>query len=76
MFFVLVITIQFNKQRARPDAAQDDLLSTFVSPQTTANEIGFRFVFERKFSLEMNFIKKIFLVMKLIQKMFLKNKQI
>jgi hypothetical protein len=60
MFFVLVITIQFNKQRARPDAAQDDLLSTFVSPQTTANEIGFRFVFERKFSLEMNFIKKIF----------------
>jgi hypothetical protein len=44
-FFFPVITIQFNKQRARPDATQDDLLSTFVTSQTSANEIGFRFVF-------------------------------
>ncbi|UJR25723.1 hypothetical protein I4U23_007075 [Adineta vaga] len=38
----LVITIKFNKERARPDATQDDLLSTFITPQTSANEIGFR----------------------------------
>jgi hypothetical protein len=43
-FFLLVLTIKFNKQRARPDAAQDDFLSTFVTSQTSANEIGFRFV--------------------------------
>ncbi len=37
-------TVKFNRQRARPDAAQDDLLSTFVTTETSANEIGYRFV--------------------------------
>ncbi|CAF4374018.1 unnamed protein product, partial [Adineta steineri] len=36
------LTIKFNKRRARPDATQDDLLSSFVTSQTSANEIGFR----------------------------------
>jgi hypothetical protein len=51
VFIFIVITIRFNKQSARPDAAQDDLLSTFVTSQTTANEIGFRlgFFFDKKF---------------------------
>jgi len=44
LFLLKVITIKFNKQRACPDATQDDLLSTFITPQTSANEIGFRFV--------------------------------
>ncbi|CAF5197121.1 unnamed protein product, partial [Rotaria magnacalcarata] len=34
--------IKFNRKRARPDAAHDDLLSSFVTSQTSANEIGFR----------------------------------
>ncbi|CAF4855231.1 unnamed protein product [Rotaria socialis] len=38
----LVMTIQFNKQRNLPDAALDDLLSTFVPLQGSTNEIGFR----------------------------------
>jgi len=42
LIWYLVITIRFNKESARPDAAQDDLLSTFVPSQTTTNEIGFR----------------------------------
>ncbi len=46
---IVVLTIRFNKKCAPPDATQDDLLSTFVTPQTTANEIGFRFVMKRKF---------------------------
>ena len=70
---MIVITIKFNKLHNLPDAAQDDLLSTFVTSQTTANEIGFRFVFEYLFEI-ISF--EILLVMKLIQKMFLKNKQI
>lgn len=37
-----VLTIRFNRQRARPDAIHDDFLSTFVTPETAANEIGFR----------------------------------
>lgn len=43
-FLLLVRTVKFNRQRARPDAAQDDLLSTFVTTETSANEIGYRFV--------------------------------
>jgi hypothetical protein len=42
--FLSVRTLKFNKQRARPDATQEDLLSTFVTTETAANEIGFRFV--------------------------------
>jgi hypothetical protein len=38
----LVRTIKFNKERARPDATQDDYLSTFTTTETVANEIGFR----------------------------------
>lgn len=30
--------------RVRPDAAQEDYLSTFDVSQTAVNEIGFRFV--------------------------------
>jgi hypothetical protein len=45
---LLVITIRFNKEHARPDAAQDDFLSTFASSLPTTNEIGFRFVFDIK----------------------------
>jgi hypothetical protein len=47
----LVKTIRFNKQCTRPDAAQDDFLSSFVAPQTTTNEIGFRFVSKFEVSL-------------------------
>lgn len=42
--YLLVRTFKFNKERARPDATQDDYLSTFVTTETAANEIGFRFV--------------------------------
>ena len=41
---VLVLTIRFNRQCARPDAAQEDFLSTFVPLQSNTTEIGFRFV--------------------------------
>lgn len=41
---VLVLTIRFNRQCARPDAAQEDFLSTFVPLQINTTEIGFRFV--------------------------------
>jgi hypothetical protein len=51
----LVITIRFNKESARPDAAQDDYLSTFTSTQSTTNEIGFRFVLNEKIFLEIKF---------------------
>ena len=39
--FVSVLTIRFNKQRARPDATQEDLFSTSQMP---TNEIGFQWV--------------------------------
>lgn len=39
---ILVLSIRFNQQRPRPDAIHDDLLSTFITPETAANEIGFR----------------------------------
>jgi hypothetical protein len=55
-FFLLVLTIKFNKQRARPDAAQDDFLSTFVTSQTSANEIGFRFVDIQFFMINIDLI--------------------
>ncbi|CAF3721474.1 unnamed protein product [Adineta steineri] len=42
LLWYLGLTIKFNKRRARPDATQDDLLSSFVTSQTSANEIGFR----------------------------------
>ncbi|CAF1088274.1 unnamed protein product [Adineta steineri] len=42
LLWYLVITIKFNKERAYPDARQDDILSTFVTSQTSANEIGYR----------------------------------
>ncbi|CAF3544404.1 unnamed protein product, partial [Rotaria sp. Silwood2] len=42
LLWYLVITIKFNRQRVPPDAALDDLLSTFASLQTSTNEIGFR----------------------------------
>jgi hypothetical protein len=44
LIWSLVCTIKFNIQHARPDATQDDLLSTFITTETSANEIGFRFV--------------------------------
>lgn len=40
--FDVVRTVKFNRKRARPDAIHDDLLSTFFTPETAANEIGFR----------------------------------
>ncbi|CAF2463869.1 unnamed protein product [Rotaria sp. Silwood2] len=42
LLWYLVITIMFNHRRARPDATYEDLLSSFVTSQTSANEIGFR----------------------------------
>jgi len=36
--------MKFNKERARPDAAHEDMLSTFVTTESTANEIGYRLV--------------------------------
>ncbi|CAF1401479.1 unnamed protein product [Adineta ricciae] len=42
LLWYLVLTLKFNKRRARPDATQEDLLSSFVTSQTAANEIGFR----------------------------------
>ncbi|CAF0894608.1 unnamed protein product [Rotaria sordida] len=42
LLWYLVLTIKFNKQHVPPDAALDDLLSTFASLQTSTNEIGFR----------------------------------
>ena len=42
--FVVVITIRFNRKRARPDAIHEDLLSSFITPEISANEMGFRFV--------------------------------
>ncbi|CAF3304157.1 unnamed protein product [Rotaria socialis] len=42
LLWYLVLTIKFNQKRARPDATHDDLLSSFVTSQTSANEIGFR----------------------------------
>jgi hypothetical protein len=42
---LLGLTIKFNKQRARPDATQEDFLATFVPTETAINEIGFRFVY-------------------------------
>ena len=74
IFLFEVITIKFNKERAYPDATQDDILSSFVTPQTSANEIGFRFV-------DTSWIRPwcclfFVLVMKLTRKMFWKNKLI
>jgi len=45
VFFSLARTIEFNKKRARPDASQEDYLSTFAPTETSPNEIGFRFVY-------------------------------
>lgn len=42
LIWYLVRTVKFNRKRARPDAIHDDLLSTFFTPETAANEIGFR----------------------------------
>ncbi|CAF1059375.1 unnamed protein product [Adineta ricciae] len=42
LIWYLVLTIKFNKECAYPDATQDDILSSFITPQTSANEIGFR----------------------------------
>ncbi len=57
LLIFVVLTIRFNKQCAPPDATQDDLLSTFVTSQTTANEIGFRFVMKRKFFICFIYLK-------------------
>jgi len=42
LVWYLVLTIKFNGQHDRPDATQDDLISTFVPPDAAATEIGFR----------------------------------
>ena len=49
--------MKFNKRRARPDATQEDLLSSFVTSQTAANEIGFRFVHTRLWLDENSFFR-------------------
>lgn len=38
----LVLTVDFNRQCLRPDAVQEDDLSTFAPTYSTTNEIGFR----------------------------------
>ncbi|CAF4830670.1 unnamed protein product [Rotaria sp. Silwood1] len=42
LLWYLIITIKFNREHIPPDAALDDLLSTFASLQTSTNTIGFR----------------------------------
>lgn len=50
MYFLLVLTVRFNKQRARPDANQEDYLSTFNVQQPMINEVGFRLVSSDSYS--------------------------
>lgn len=76
VFIFVVRTIKFNRERARPDAAQEDILTTFVTNESTANEIGYRSVTRSECFFDIRTCHFDILVMKHTKRMFLKNKVI